>query len=133
MDGIDPHACFLCNTMRLNEQQVDLIIEALNDLHSSKLEVASSDVGEISSLIEYYQGFNFTRAPRMGASDRRRKKRSLLKRYGSTCYYCEGRFNPDDLTLDHVIPRMRGGSNKLSNLVLACEPCNRDKGSDVYP
>jgi 5-methylcytosine-specific restriction endonuclease McrA len=33
------------------------------------------------------------------------------------------------LTLDHVIPSSRGGSNHLSNLVGACAECNQDKGS----
>jgi 5-methylcytosine-specific restriction endonuclease McrA len=33
------------------------------------------------------------------------------------------------VTLDHVIPRSRGGSDHLSNLVGSCAECNQDKGS----
>ena len=35
----------------------------------------------------------------------------------------------EQLTLDHVQPRMRGGDWSEGNLVAACHPCNRDKGS----
>ncbi|HMN14944.1 MAG TPA: HNH endonuclease domain-containing protein [Bellilinea sp.] len=34
--------------------------------------------------------------------------------------------------VDHVVPRARGGSNGLSNLVLACRECNRNKGTKPY-
>lgn len=33
------------------------------------------------------------------------------------------------MTLDHVVPRSRGGTNRLKNLVLACATCNHRKGS----
>jgi 5-methylcytosine-specific restriction endonuclease McrA len=55
-------------------------------------------------------------------------------RCGGLCHYC-GRAMvrmPNDrlsFTLDHVIPRSRGGSNHLSNLVGSCAECNGDKGS----
>jgi 5-methylcytosine-specific restriction endonuclease McrA len=34
-------------------------------------------------------------------------------------------------TEDHVVPRTRGGGDELANLVLACQPCNTDKGSQT--
>jgi 5-methylcytosine-specific restriction endonuclease McrA len=34
--------------------------------------------------------------------------------------------------LDHVVPRAHGGSNKVANLVLACDPCNRTKRDRTY-
>lgn len=60
----------------------------------------------------------------MGSEDRRRRRRAVIKRDGDRCRRCG---SGADLTLDHVIPKARGGSNKLSNLQLLCEPCNRDK------
>lgn len=44
------------------------------------------------------------------------------------CAYCHVGLTDDNRTLDHVIPRARGGSNATENLVLACVKCNREKG-----
>ena len=43
------------------------------------------------------------------------------------CYYCGGRFSPDELTMDHKIPVARGGLSEKSNLVTACKECNNKK------
>jgi 5-methylcytosine-specific restriction endonuclease McrA len=65
----------------------------------------------------------------MGCKNNRRRKHSLSKQHGDRCHYCGQYFAPDDLTLDHIIPRSRGGSNALTNLCLACSRCNHRKGS----
>lgn len=44
------------------------------------------------------------------------------------CQYCGDTFDPDDLTLDHVIPRASGGKTTWENSVTACKPCNHRKG-----
>jgi 5-methylcytosine-specific restriction endonuclease McrA len=54
-------------------------------------------------------------------------RREVFARDRHTCQYC-GRV-AYDLTLDHVIPRHRGGSHTWENLVAACKPCNHRKGS----
>ena len=51
----------------------------------------------------------------------------LLEKFGRKCVYC-GRTNVP-LNVDHVVPKAAGGSNRLSNLVLACVSCNQKKGS----
>ena len=43
------------------------------------------------------------------------------------CYYCEKRFSKVELTMDHVVPLIRGGKSIKNNLVLACKKCNFDK------
>ncbi len=43
------------------------------------------------------------------------------------CYYCGGRFQPGELTMDHRIPLSRGGSSEKINLVPACKECNTRK------
>lgn len=53
--------------------------------------------------------------------------RALLRRDGPGCRYCDDEFC--ETTLDHVVPRSKGGTDALWNLVLACAPCNTDKGS----
>ena len=50
----------------------------------------------------------------------------LLEKWGRCCAYCDKEGVP--LQVEHVIPRARGGSERVSNLTLACEPCNRRKG-----
>lgn len=44
------------------------------------------------------------------------------------CQYCCHRFQPADLTLDHIIPRAQGGGDDPENLAAACIPCNQRKG-----
>lgn len=51
----------------------------------------------------------------------------LLEKWGRACAYCSAKDTP--LNLDHVHPRARGGSNRISNLTLACIPCNTKKGA----
>ena len=50
----------------------------------------------------------------------------VLLKWNHQCAYCDGRDVP--LELDHVQPRAKGGSNRVSNLTLACTDCNQRKG-----
>jgi 5-methylcytosine-specific restriction endonuclease McrA len=43
------------------------------------------------------------------------------------CYYCGHRFAPDELTMDHIIPIIRGGRSTKNNLAAACKDCNNKK------
>ena len=51
----------------------------------------------------------------------------LLERDGRRCAYCDAEHVP--LQVEHVVARARGGSDRTSNLTLACDPCNQAKGS----
>lgn len=44
-----------------------------------------------------------------------------------TCQYCAHRFEPEDLTFDHVVPVAQGGRRSWENIVTACVSCNRRK------
>ncbi len=60
------------------------------------------------------------------AVKRRISRRALFARDGWRCVYCgtgAGR-----MTLDHVVPRSRGGDSVWENVVTACAPCNLKKG-----
>jgi len=50
----------------------------------------------------------------------------LLEKWGRKCAYCGAENVP--LEIDHIHPRSKGGSNRVSNLTLACRPCNQRKG-----
>jgi len=52
-------------------------------------------------------------------------KRNVLKRDRYTCQYCGKQSR--DLTIDHVLPKSRGGTTVWTNVVTACEECNRSK------
>lgn len=43
------------------------------------------------------------------------------------CHYCEGEFEVSALTMDHIIPIIRGGSTTRSNVVTSCKDCNSKK------
>ena len=44
------------------------------------------------------------------------------------CYHCEMKFKADELTMDHLIPIIRGGKSDKKNCVPSCKDCNSKKG-----
>ena len=56
-------------------------------------------------------------------------RKNILLRDRNTCQYCATVLPSGELTLDHVIPRSRGGSSTWENLVACCHTCNRRKGN----
>ena len=53
---------------------------------------------------------------------------AVFKRDSYQCQYCGIYCKPDVVSIDHIIPRSKGGKNKWRNLVTACKPCNNIKG-----
>ena len=51
----------------------------------------------------------------------------VLEKFGRKCVYCKKTNVPFEL--DHLLPRSRGGPDRVSNLVLACDSCNQQKGN----
>jgi 5-methylcytosine-specific restriction protein A len=43
------------------------------------------------------------------------------------CHYCQRRFSPVELTMDHIIPIIRGGKTTKGNIVTVCKDCNNKK------
>jgi len=66
----------------------------------------------------------YVRVPQ--AVKRRISRRALFARDGWRCVYCGT--SGGRLTLDHVVPRSRGGDSVWENVVTACAPCNLRKG-----
>lgn len=54
-------------------------------------------------------------------------RKNILLRDRHICQYCAVKFSPGELTLDHVIPRSKGGKDTWENLVACCGPCNKKK------
>lgn len=47
------------------------------------------------------------------------------------CHYCGKTFPPDELTMDHIIPVVRGGTSTKGNVVPACFACNQSKAAQT--
>ena len=65
------------------------------------------------------------RSPRNGL---RFNRRNVFARDGNVCQYCGRHFPTSELSLDHVMPRSRGGVTSWENIVCACVACNVSKG-----
>jgi 5-methylcytosine-specific restriction endonuclease McrA len=54
-------------------------------------------------------------------------RKNIFKRDRYTCQYCGKQPGPEELTIDHVMPRSRGGTSTWENCLLACVECNKRK------
>lgn len=75
------------------------------------------------------------KAPTAVRKDQRRKsyrgiKLQLLKK-SAKCKWCNAKLTMETATLEHIIPLSRGGLDNKNNMALACEPCNKARGSDM--
>tara|TARA_B100000131_G_C18120573_1_gene612755 strand:- start:755 stop:1288 length:534 start_codon:yes stop_codon:yes gene_type:complete len=55
-------------------------------------------------------------------------RNGVFQRDHNVCQYCSVKFTDKELTLDHILPKSRGGKNTWDNLVAACKKCNQKKG-----
>lgn len=79
------------------------------------------DVPSVIRLVEYIDV-----RKRRNSSGKQRLR--ILMRDKMRCQYCGGRGSAFDLTLDHIMPRSRGGRSDPENLCAACIICNQRKG-----
>lgn len=56
------------------------------------------------------------------------KRDRVFERDDHRCVYCGNHFAADELSVDHVEPRVKGGDRSPGNLVTACRACNNAKG-----
>ena len=69
-----------------------------------------------------------TECDRMPRSGLRFNRRNVFARDANRCQYCGEHFPMSELSLDHVVPRSRGGTTTWENIVCACVKCNVRKG-----
>src|SRR6202034_2972988 len=86
-------------------------------LHAARIAMR---VPSVIRLLEYR---------RIPHQSRALSRKNILLRDRNTCQYCATVLPSGELTLDHVIPRSRGGSSTWENLVACCHECNRHKGN----
>ncbi|MFO0893301.1 MAG: HNH endonuclease [Isosphaeraceae bacterium] len=58
-------------------------------------------------------------------------RRNIFARDGNRCQYCGKRLATSELSLDHIVPRSRGGPSNWHNIVCACLDCNVRKGGQT--
>lgn len=68
---------------------------------------------------------SFSRLPR---HEVKLNRRNIFARDNNTCQFCGKRFRSSQLSIDHIIPRSRGGKSTWENLICACVKCNVKKG-----
>ena len=61
--------------------------------------------------------------------DYRSHKSRLYRNQDGKCVLCNGQFNYENMEIDHITPRSRGGSDAVENLQLLCRQCNRRKSA----
>jgi 5-methylcytosine-specific restriction endonuclease McrA len=97
-------------------------------IFEGKAEMLEDGLGHIHSISRTYPLPSVIRLARMVKRPRRQRKMSrfeIFNRDKYTCQYCGVKTR--QLTLDHVIPRFRGGQHTWENVVSACVACNRHK------
>lgn len=65
--------------------------------------------------------------------NKKHKKRQLNEKFGCQCFWCGKELGDKEQTIDHLIPKSRGGSNNLENLRLTCFKCNNSRGNSLFP
>ncbi len=103
----------------LLKQKAELLERAEWEIHAASTTLARPVVIRLVTYV---------RIPR---DTHRRKitRRAVFARDNWTCQYCGSRAQ---LTVDHVVPRSKGGASTWDNIVASCAPCNRRKG-DALP
>jgi 5-methylcytosine-specific restriction endonuclease McrA len=102
-------------TVLVLKSKAEILEVGAGDLHWSRGSMSRPAVIRLT---------NYVRIPR---DPHRRKitRRAVFARDGWECQYCGARTS---LTVDHVIPRSKGGESSWENIVASCAPCNRRKG-----
>ena len=83
-------------------------------------------------MYQSYKEFLFNLEAMTSSEARRLHRQAIIAHFDATCVYCGIKHEPNELTLDHVKPRCRGGDSFTKNLVPSCKKCNQAKGSNNW-
>lgn len=99
-------------------ERAEVVHDSPEVLHSERLALPVPSVVRLRTLVRvpYQRHVSVSR-------------RGVLARDAHACQYCGGRAE----TIDHVVPRSRGGTHVWDNVVAACRPCNLRKGDRLLP
>lgn len=100
-----------------------------NDVSKAKAEHGDSVIRSVSLSLVGIDVIVLTEYEGMGERQIVFSRKNLFKRDHYTCMYCGVQPGPEELTVDHVLPRAQGGVSSFENCVLACVPCNSRKAN----
>ena len=110
----------VCDTRRaiglILTGKAEMLANGRGYIHTARLSFPRPSVIKLESMV---------RRPRPRV---KLTKREIFRRDNYTCQYCGRTFSSSELTLDHVVPRSRGGRSSWENLVACCYRCNNGKG-----
>ena len=98
----------------LYQSKAEMLENGSGFIHSSDREFPVPSVIRLAAMVKRPHRF-----------ERKLTRSEVFKRDHYTCQYCSKETH--QLTLDHVVPRYRGGQHTWENVVSACVPCNRRK------
>ncbi len=109
----------ICSTRRAiclyYTEKVDILESYEEQVHAPSMSMALPSIVKLKWFVKH------------NSLDVVLSRKNLLLRDHHQCQYCGSKTAP--LTIDHVIPRERGGTDTWDNLVTACQSCNRKKGN----
>ncbi len=97
--------------------KVEVLERYVDQVHSVSLSIFVPSVLRLKDYVK----FNQKRIPL--------SRKNILKRDGHICQYCHSKSHL--MTVDHIIPKDKGGGDSWGNLVAACIPCNTKKGNKL--
>ena len=98
-------------------QKVDMVEKYQELIHSMRLDIP---LPSVVRLKEY---------ARLHRKEIVLSRKNILRRDNHTCQYCG--INSTRMTIDHIIPKQKGGLDTWENLITACVKCNSDKGNQL--
>ncbi len=112
--------------------------DAIKGVYSGRMEIieshptisigTSSGEAPFPTIVRFKKGV-FLGAIKVPPKTRKPNRKNIFERDKALCQYCSKTLSFSKSTVDHVIPRSRGGRNTWANLVLCCAPCNTKKGN----
>lgn len=76
-----------------------------------------------------HEGYLFNLKTCSSSEAKRMWRESIKSKWNYKCAYCG---SPDELTLDHIVPSCKGGTNYTNNVLCACRSCNASKGHEEW-
>ena len=102
-----------------------LVISDLRSVEEREFDDWIRSVNFLVQVPRVIRLLNFDRVPKQTL---RFNRRNLFARDGHRCQYCGKNAPPQQLSMDHVVPRSRGGQTTWENIVCCCVKCNTRKG-----
>ena len=108
----------------------EALVAAIADMEANQAPAVDMVAKRFAARRDKCTGLKDSNRIRRGMSDSkwRALRQRIFERDNHECQYCGA---SDDLTCDHIVPLMRGGTNDNENLNTACRSCNSSKGDKM--